>query len=77
MKSVLSRPVWEGGQYEGDETERQYVLRLAMQFGANYVDVELEVYILPDKLQFPLQSTLKCFNVKQILSILICFADCS
>ncbi|KAG5232535.1 bifunctional dehydroquinate dehydratase/shikimate dehydrogenase [Salix suchowensis] len=40
---VTCRPVWEGGQYEGDETERQYVLRLAMQFGANYVDVELEI----------------------------------
>ncbi|KAB5529369.1 hypothetical protein DKX38_019450 [Salix brachista] len=40
---VTCRPVWEGGQYEGDETERQYVLRLAMQFGANYVDVELQI----------------------------------
>ncbi|KDP23584.1 hypothetical protein JCGZ_23417 [Jatropha curcas] len=40
---VTYRPVWEGGQYEGDETKRQDALRLAMQLGANYVDVELEV----------------------------------
>ncbi|XP_065853587.1 bifunctional 3-dehydroquinate dehydratase/shikimate dehydrogenase, chloroplastic-like [Euphorbia lathyris] len=40
---VTYRPIWEGGQYEGDETKRQDALRLAMQLGANYVDVELEV----------------------------------
>ncbi|XP_010546914.1 PREDICTED: bifunctional 3-dehydroquinate dehydratase/shikimate dehydrogenase, chloroplastic [Tarenaya hassleriana] len=37
------RPKWEGGQYEGDETERQDVLRLAMELGADYIDVELQV----------------------------------
>jgi len=37
------RPVWEGGQYEGDESKRQDALRLAMQLGAHYIDVELEV----------------------------------
>ncbi|EOA30170.1 hypothetical protein CARUB_v10013287mg [Capsella rubella] len=37
------RPKWEGGQYEGDENERQNVLRLAMELGADYVDVELQV----------------------------------
>ncbi|KAI4303531.1 hypothetical protein MLD38_039145 [Melastoma candidum] len=40
---VTYRPVWEGGQYEGDEKKRQDALRLAMQLGANYIDVELEV----------------------------------
>ncbi|KAI6692533.1 hypothetical protein NL676_020243 [Syzygium grande] len=40
---VTYRPVWEGGQYEGDEGKRQDALRLAMQFGAHYIDVELEV----------------------------------
>ncbi|XP_057960560.1 bifunctional 3-dehydroquinate dehydratase/shikimate dehydrogenase, chloroplastic-like [Malania oleifera] len=40
---ITYRPVWEGGQYEGDETKRQDALRLAMQLGANYIDVELEV----------------------------------
>lgn len=37
------RPIWEGGQYEGDETKRQDALRLAMELGANYIDIELEV----------------------------------
>ena len=37
------RPIWEGGQYEGDENKRQDALRLAMELGANYIDVELEV----------------------------------
>ncbi|XVE90155.1 hypothetical protein DITRI_Ditri20bG0055200 [Diplodiscus trichospermus] len=40
---VTYRPIWEGGQYEGDETKRQDVLRLAIELEANYVDVELEV----------------------------------
>lgn len=40
---VTYRPVWEGGQYEGDESKRQDALRLAMQLGAHYIDVELEV----------------------------------
>ncbi|XP_056842638.1 bifunctional 3-dehydroquinate dehydratase/shikimate dehydrogenase, chloroplastic isoform X2 [Raphanus sativus] len=37
------RPKWEGGQYEGDEKERLDVLRLAMELGAEYIDVELQV----------------------------------
>lgn len=37
------RPIWEGGQYEGDENKRQDALRLAMELGASYIDVELEV----------------------------------
>lgn len=37
------RPVWEGGHYEGDESKRQNALRLAMELGAHYVDVELQV----------------------------------
>ncbi|XP_010503257.1 PREDICTED: bifunctional 3-dehydroquinate dehydratase/shikimate dehydrogenase, chloroplastic-like [Camelina sativa] len=37
------RPKWEGGQYGGDQKERQDVLRLAMELGADYVDVELQV----------------------------------
>ncbi|KAK4802446.1 hypothetical protein SAY86_000649 [Trapa natans] len=40
---VTYRPIREGGQYEGDENRRQDALRLAMQLGANYVDVEFEV----------------------------------
>uniref|UniRef100_A0A0D3B9Z2 shikimate dehydrogenase (NADP(+)) n=2 Tax=Brassica oleracea var. oleracea TaxID=109376 RepID=A0A0D3B9Z2_BRAOL len=37
------RPKWEGGQYEGDEKERLDALRLAMELGADYIDVELQV----------------------------------
>ncbi|KAK4774424.1 hypothetical protein SAY86_009359 [Trapa natans] len=37
------RPKWEGGQYEGDENKRLDALRLAVELGANYVDVELQV----------------------------------
>lgn len=37
------RPNWEGGQYDGDESTRQEALRLAMELGADYIDVELQV----------------------------------
>ncbi|KAJ4956139.1 hypothetical protein NE237_012922 [Protea cynaroides] len=37
------RPKWEGGQYEGDETRRLDALKLAMELGADYIDVELQV----------------------------------
>ncbi|KAG2272722.1 hypothetical protein Bca52824_067277 [Brassica carinata] len=37
------RPKWEGGQYDGDDNERLDVLRLAMELGADYIDVELQV----------------------------------
>ncbi|XP_043720623.1 bifunctional 3-dehydroquinate dehydratase/shikimate dehydrogenase, chloroplastic-like [Telopea speciosissima] len=40
---ITYRPKWEGGQYEGDETRRLDALRLAMELGANYIDVELQV----------------------------------
>ncbi|KAJ0034902.1 hypothetical protein Pint_25018 [Pistacia integerrima] len=41
--AVLYRPKWEGGQYDGDEKERLDVLQLAMELGADYIDVELQV----------------------------------
>ncbi|GFZ08953.1 dehydroquinate dehydratase, putative [Actinidia rufa] len=37
------RPNWEGGLYDGDENSRLDVLRLAMELGADYIDVELQV----------------------------------
>ncbi|RLM91319.1 hypothetical protein C2845_PM08G14250 [Panicum miliaceum] len=40
---VTYRPTWEGGQYEGDDTTRFETLRLAMELGVDYVDVELKV----------------------------------
>lgn len=42
----ISRPKWEGGQYEGDENSRMDALRLAMELGADYVDIELKVVFL-------------------------------
>ncbi|GAB2287369.1 hypothetical protein Dimus_021749 [Dionaea muscipula] len=40
---VTYRPIWEGGQYEGDENKRREALQLAMELGADYIDVELQV----------------------------------
>lgn len=37
------RPKWEGGQYEGDDNKRFDALRLAMELGADYIDIELKV----------------------------------
>ncbi|EPS64912.1 dehydroquinate dehydratase/ shikimate dehydrogenase, partial [Genlisea aurea] len=36
------RPIWEGGRYNGDETSRFDALRLAMDLGANHIDIELK-----------------------------------
>ncbi|XP_068658360.1 bifunctional 3-dehydroquinate dehydratase/shikimate dehydrogenase, chloroplastic isoform X1 [Aristolochia californica] len=40
---VTYRPKWEGGQYEGDDSKRFDVLRLAIELGADYIDIELKV----------------------------------
>ncbi|CAM8919403.1 unnamed protein product [Rhodiola kirilowii] len=40
---VTYRPKWEGGEYEGDDSSRFEALRLAMELGADYIDVELKV----------------------------------
>ncbi|XP_010240938.1 PREDICTED: bifunctional 3-dehydroquinate dehydratase/shikimate dehydrogenase, chloroplastic isoform X2 [Nelumbo nucifera] len=37
------RPKWEGGEFEGDEKRRTDALRLAMELGADYIDIELQV----------------------------------
>ncbi|XP_021742754.1 bifunctional 3-dehydroquinate dehydratase/shikimate dehydrogenase, chloroplastic-like [Chenopodium quinoa] len=34
---------WEGGQYDGDEGMRQSALHIAMELGADYIDVEYKV----------------------------------
>lgn len=41
----LCRPIWEGGQYDAGENERMDVLWLAMELGADYIDVELQVAV--------------------------------
>ncbi|GAB2266264.1 hypothetical protein Dimus_001283 [Dionaea muscipula] len=40
---ITNRPKWEGGQYDGMESDRLEVLRLAMELGADYVDIEYQV----------------------------------
>ncbi|GBG75557.1 hypothetical protein CBR_g20188 [Chara braunii] len=40
---VTFRPTWEYGQYDGDEETRQQVLRRAVELGADFIDVELQV----------------------------------
>ncbi|KAL4202575.1 hypothetical protein AMTRI_Chr02g221800 [Amborella trichopoda] len=40
---VTYRPKWEGGQYEGDDHYRLDTLFMAMELGADYIDVELQV----------------------------------
>ncbi|BBH05565.1 dehydroquinate dehydratase, putative / shikimate dehydrogenase, putative [Prunus dulcis] len=53
MTMLISRPLLKnplcplfshiGGQYDGDEKDRLDALRLAMELGADYIDVELQV----------------------------------
>ncbi|GER44264.1 shikimate dehydrogenase [Striga asiatica] len=38
-----ARPVWEGGQYDRDENSRFNALKLAMELGADHIDIELKV----------------------------------
>lgn len=37
------RPIWEGGEYSGDENSRFEALQLAMELGADHIDIELKV----------------------------------
>ncbi|KAH9322627.1 hypothetical protein KI387_017266 [Taxus chinensis] len=39
---ITYRPKWEGGEYEGEEVARLDTLRLALELGADFVDVELQ-----------------------------------
>lgn len=65
------RPTWEGGRYNGDESKRREALRLAMELGADYIDVELKV------------EDPKCYTVYNHFLIVIghlteiCCANCS
>ncbi|XP_039839617.1 bifunctional 3-dehydroquinate dehydratase/shikimate dehydrogenase, chloroplastic-like [Panicum virgatum] len=40
---VTYRPKWEGGQYDGEDQPRFEALLLAMELGAEYVDIEFKV----------------------------------
>jgi len=44
--NAFLRPKWEGGMYDGDENKRLDALRVAMELGADYIDVELQVLFL-------------------------------
>ncbi|KAK8498386.1 hypothetical protein V6N12_011429 [Hibiscus sabdariffa] len=43
LKNFVPRPRWEGGQYDGNENEGQEALHLAVELGADYIDIELKV----------------------------------
>ncbi|KAF2284891.1 hypothetical protein GH714_032002 [Hevea brasiliensis] len=59
------RPIWEGGQYEGDEPSRLDALRLAMELGADYVDVELQNWELKIQCSVSVVVVL-CFFAKEL-----------
>ncbi|MED6221692.1 hypothetical protein PIB30_057224 [Stylosanthes scabra] len=40
---ITYRAIWEGGEYDGDESKRVDALRLAIELGSDFVDVELKV----------------------------------
>src|SRR3954454_24455502 len=37
---VTCRPTWEGGGFQGSETDRRRILEEALELGADYVDIE-------------------------------------
>ena len=41
---VTARPLWEGGNYKGNEDSRIALLREAVSLGAEYIDVEFKAY---------------------------------
>lgn len=50
MDHAPFRPKWEGGEYDGNESQRQDALRLAMELGADFIDIELKVGYFYSKL---------------------------
>ncbi len=62
------RPNWEGGQYDGDDATRFEALRLAMELGVDYVDIELKV-CFHKCVKLLRCSQLVCSNSVSILSV--------
>ena len=62
---VTNRPLWEGGQYAGDEQQRIDLLCRAVQAGAQYVDVELRT---ASALRARVQQEARTRGAKVILS---------
>ncbi len=44
------RPVWEGGRFEGSESDRLGILKQALELGAEYVDVEWNARVMRELL---------------------------
>ena len=45
---AVCRPKWEGGFFEGSEAERRQILESALDYGAEYVDVEFNAEFASD-----------------------------
>jgi len=63
--------MWEGGQYNGDEKPRLDALRLAMELGADYIDVELKVASSSSSFFLKLEARFKKIYIYILISGLI------
>lgn len=62
---VTYRPSWEGGQYAGEDAPRLAALKLAMELGAAYVDVE---FLIAPVFMAAIQSGDTKYSTKVIVS---------
>eukprot|EP00889_Picochlorum_renovo_P003956 jgi/Picre1/30986/NNA_006344.t1 len=62
---VTFRPLWEGGKYGGEEAPRLAALKLAMELGAAYVDVE---FLVAQVFFAALKAENKTYKTKVIVS---------
>jgi 3-dehydroquinate dehydratase/shikimate dehydrogenase len=62
---VTYRPSWEGGKYTGDDAPRLAALKLAMELGAAYVDVE---FLVAQVFMAAIQAEDKKYSTKVIVS---------
>lgn len=62
---VTYRPSWEGGQYTGEDAPRLAALKLAMELGAAYVDVE---FLIAPVFMAAIQSADRTYSTKVIVS---------
>lgn len=70
MDNLPSRPKWEGGQYDGDENKRQEALRLAMELGSDFIDVELKVQLLTIcRIYFNVENVLSSYASEQVIEL--------
>lgn len=62
---VTYRPSWEGGQYSGEDAPRLAALKLAMELGAAYVDVE---FLIAPVFMAAIHGSSKTYATKVIVS---------